>query len=125
VVKYGTVRQSADGNITQHMRFACRTTKATDTHSEQVIVIAFPWQQWLRERAAALRLLVHCLYVALISRYLNSLNESGNYTYHHFNIPCLPGLRMTRTASNNHSSAFCEVKNRVVLVLVRRHILKA
>jgi len=32
------------------MRFACRITKATDTHSEYVIVFAFPLQQWLRER---------------------------------------------------------------------------
>ena len=32
-----------------------RTTwwiKATDTHSEYVILNAFPWQQWLRERAS-------------------------------------------------------------------------
>jgi hypothetical protein len=30
-------------------------TKATDTHSENVILIAFLWQQWLRERASVLR----------------------------------------------------------------------
>jgi len=27
-------------------------TKATDTHSEYVIRTAFPWQQWLGERAS-------------------------------------------------------------------------
>jgi hypothetical protein len=32
-----------------------RITKATDTHSEYVIFIAFPWQQWLGERASMLR----------------------------------------------------------------------
>ena len=37
------------------MRFACSTTKGTDTHSEWVIVIDFPRQQWLRERASVLR----------------------------------------------------------------------
>jgi hypothetical protein len=37
------------------MRFACWITKATDTHSEYVILIAFPVQQWLRERASVLR----------------------------------------------------------------------
>ena len=37
------------------MRFACWITKATDTHSEYVIFIAFPQQQLLRERAPVLR----------------------------------------------------------------------
>jgi hypothetical protein len=43
------------------MRFACWVTKATDTRSEYAILIAFPRQQWLRERASMLRLYVHCL----------------------------------------------------------------
>jgi len=34
------------------MRFACWVTKATDTHSEYVILTAFPRQQWSRERAS-------------------------------------------------------------------------
>jgi hypothetical protein len=55
VRKYGTARQATDYNITQRMRFACWITKATDTHSEYVILIAFPHQQWLRERAFMLR----------------------------------------------------------------------
>jgi hypothetical protein len=44
-------------NITRHMRVACWITKVTDTHSEYVIdlLVAFPWQQWLRERASILR----------------------------------------------------------------------
>jgi hypothetical protein len=37
------------------MRFACWTTKATDTHTEYVIIFAFPRQGWLRERASMLR----------------------------------------------------------------------
>jgi hypothetical protein len=37
------------------MRIACWITKATNTHSEYVIVIAFPLQQWLHERASMLR----------------------------------------------------------------------
>ena len=47
-VRYGTARQATD-NITWRMRFACWITKATDTHSEYVIPIAFPRQQRLRE----------------------------------------------------------------------------
>jgi hypothetical protein len=41
VEKYGTARQTTDDNIIQRMRFACWITKATDTHSEYVIFIAF------------------------------------------------------------------------------------
>jgi hypothetical protein len=45
----------------RRMRTTSRATKATDTHSEYGISIAFPRQQWLRERALILRLYVHCL----------------------------------------------------------------
>jgi len=38
------------------MHFACWVIKATNTHSEYVILIALPRQQWLRERASMLRL---------------------------------------------------------------------
>jgi len=38
------------------MRIACWITQGTDSHSEYVILIAFPLQQWLRERASMLRL---------------------------------------------------------------------
>jgi hypothetical protein len=40
---------------TWRMRIACWITKATDTHSEYVIFIAFTRQKWLRERASLLR----------------------------------------------------------------------
>jgi hypothetical protein len=36
-------------NILRHMRFACWTTKATDTQSEYVTLIAFSRQKRLRE----------------------------------------------------------------------------
>ena len=49
--KYGTARQDTDDNIIRRMRFAWWITKATDTHTEYVILIAFPRQKWLRERA--------------------------------------------------------------------------
>jgi hypothetical protein len=51
VEKYGTARQATDDNTIRRMRFACWVTKATDTHSRCVTLIAFPRQQWLRERA--------------------------------------------------------------------------
>jgi hypothetical protein len=37
------------------MCFACRITKATDTHSDYVIRFAFPQQKWFRKRATMLR----------------------------------------------------------------------
>jgi hypothetical protein len=37
------------------LRIACCITEATNTHSEYVILIAFPLQQLLDERASMLR----------------------------------------------------------------------
>ena len=37
------------------MRIAWWVPKATNTHSEYVILIAFPLQQWLKERALGFR----------------------------------------------------------------------
>ena len=39
--KCSTGRQATHDDIIRCMRFACRVTKATDTHSEYVILIAF------------------------------------------------------------------------------------
>jgi hypothetical protein len=44
-----------DDRIIRRMRFACRITKATNTHFEYVILIGFPRQQWWNERASMLR----------------------------------------------------------------------
>ena len=47
--KYCRAGQATDDKI-QCMHSACCITKATNTHSEYVILIAFPLQQWLYER---------------------------------------------------------------------------
>ena len=39
------------------MRIACWICKATNTHSEYVILPTFPLQQWLHERASILAML--------------------------------------------------------------------
>ena len=44
VEKCGTARQATGDDITRRMRFACWITKATDTHSEYVILMTFPRQ---------------------------------------------------------------------------------
>jgi len=60
--KHGKTRQTTDENIIRRMRFACLIKNATDTHLEYVILIVFPWQQYLHESAILLLLYVHCLY---------------------------------------------------------------
>ena len=55
VEKYGTVGQTTDGNIIRRMRFDCCVNRATSTHSEYVILVACPREQWLRYRASLLR----------------------------------------------------------------------
>jgi len=50
------VRQATDVNIIRHVRVARSIPKATDTHSEYVILIPFPLHQWLCELAPVLRL---------------------------------------------------------------------
>ena len=40
--KYCTAGQAADTNIIRRMSFACCVTGAIDTHSEYVIITAFP-----------------------------------------------------------------------------------
>ena len=49
--------QVTGDNIIRRMPSACWTPKATDTHSEYLIRIAFPLQQWLQEPASLLRTL--------------------------------------------------------------------
>jgi len=44
------------------MRIVCWVPKATNTHSEYVVLIAFPLQQWLQERASTVRYTQNCLY---------------------------------------------------------------
>ena len=56
---HGTAREATDGNTVQHRKYAICIPgiqgKNTDTHSEYLILITFPPQRWLRERASMLR----------------------------------------------------------------------
>jgi hypothetical protein len=65
VEKYGRAGQATDDNTIWRMRFACWITKAIDTRSEYVTLIASPRQQCLSERALILRLYLHCLFCLL------------------------------------------------------------
>jgi hypothetical protein len=60
--------------IIRRMRFACWLPRATDTHSEYVILIAFPRQQWLCKRVSMLRYMYipFFIYPLLIHKPINS-----------------------------------------------------
>ena len=53
VEQHGTEKQAIADNVIRSMRFACWLTWL-QTHSEYIILIAFPRQQWLRERSSML-----------------------------------------------------------------------
>jgi len=61
VEQYDRARQATDNNTIGRMRFAYWMIKATNTHPEYAILIAFPKQQWIRKRASVLHLYVYCL----------------------------------------------------------------
>ena len=73
--KYGTARQATDDNKIRCICIARWISKATDTHSEQVIFIASPQQQWLGERASMLRYMYNaCLVQITVSNEDQSWN---------------------------------------------------
>jgi hypothetical protein len=88
--KYGTAREATDDNTIQRMRFSCWISKSTDTLLEYVLLVAFPQQKWLRERAPILLYTYNaCLVLSgllsdtvMRTRFLNVLKPSGNFTYH-------------------------------------------
>ena len=78
VEKYGKARQ-VTRDIIRRMLFECWISKATDTHSEYIILIAFARQQWLRERVLMLLLYVRCLSYSYDSPWYPRRAESSNY----------------------------------------------
>ena len=67
------------------MRITCWITKATNTHSEYVIFIAFPPQKWLHEHASILRytqtasLSIICMYATSCVCVTEVLRWTGVY----------------------------------------------
>jgi hypothetical protein len=53
--KNGKAGEATDDIVIRSMRFASWMSKATNTHSEWVILITFPRRQWLHGRALLLR----------------------------------------------------------------------
>ena len=67
------------------MRFKCRMTKATNLHSEYVILIAFPQQQRLNERASAFGYTYIACIVTVMpgSRHANTSHQALKWQYIH------------------------------------------
>jgi hypothetical protein len=65
VYLHGTTTQVTDDNLIWRMLFAWWRTKAIDIESEYIILITFPWQQWLCK--LVLRLYPHCLSCSALS----------------------------------------------------------
>jgi hypothetical protein len=72
VEKYGRARQTTDDNIIWCMCFVYWITKATETHSEYVTLIASPRQQSLRELGSVLR---YTLPVLVVPTYNDSFHS--------------------------------------------------
>jgi hypothetical protein len=83
--KYGRAGQATDDNIIQRMRIVCWITKTTNTHSEYVINIVFPWQHWLGECTSVLsHTYTACLLLTrnVIMLYCDRLKHVGGQCMH-------------------------------------------
>jgi hypothetical protein len=86
------------------MRFACWITKVTDTRPEWIILIAFPRQQWLRERASMLRLYVHCTIVLAVVSGVNIYCDKETSMSHAI-TPSVPIMRHVNKTYTLYSTA--------------------
>jgi hypothetical protein len=110
VGKYGTAGQATDGNIIRRMGIACWIPKATDTHSQYVILIDFPLQQWLGERASMLHytyivsfvfiLQSSCIFPKMVFLYIPYLNLSPLCNSQMVPVPLSP-VKQTHIKSYN------------------------
>ena len=54
---------------------ACWIPQAINTHSEYVIIVAFPLQQWLQERASMLRFIAWPVWFTLTTDHLDTRSD--------------------------------------------------
>jgi hypothetical protein len=82
-MRYGTAARTTDDNIKRRMRFECWTTKATNAHSEYVIIIAFRRQKMVMRTSP--QFCVDTYVVSLLSYYYNFARKlSENYYYYYY-----------------------------------------
>ena len=126
--KYGTDGQVTDDNAIRHMRFTWWVTKATDSHSEHVILIDFPLHQWLRESASMLGYRhVACLVQVFIYRHLTEITWQVTYL---ISGNCCNTCRafVTKNQSQYSKSLTASVhwrKSRAVITVIRHFLVCA
>jgi hypothetical protein len=64
------------------LRIAWWITKATNTHSQYVMFIAFPLQQWLQEHASVLRFSTLAVLLLAVSVKISIHQLMGNFLFH-------------------------------------------
>jgi len=75
VGKYSKATEATHDNITRRMHFSCCIPKATNTHLEYLILIAFAQQRWLSESPFTLcYTYIACLFSFVIELTANPLN---------------------------------------------------
>jgi hypothetical protein len=94
--KYVRVRQATDDRIIRCIRFACWIPKAKNTHSEYVILIAFPRQKMGTQTCLNVTficilpvlLCLKCLSSPSYSDNIATLFSSQTRTYHPYTVAC-------------------------------------
>jgi hypothetical protein len=89
------------------MRIACWITKVTDTYSEYVILISFPLQQWLHERASGLRYTYNAWLVLYPALYQVLLSSALPFIYADWNLVCI--CYVCCMPGSSHHSRFCQL----------------
>jgi len=79
-----TVQTDKPQTTIWRVRVACCIPKATNAHSEYVILIAFLLQQWLHERAS----IPHYAYTACLVKTVDEENGTADAEQRHYNINC-------------------------------------
>jgi hypothetical protein len=80
--KYCTAGQATDDSRIRRMRFTWWINKATNTHSEYLILNAFPLQHWLHERATVLHYVyIASLYIYEITSHIKLVHDRLPLTY--------------------------------------------
>ena len=92
--KCGTARKATDDNIIRRMRIGCWVTKATNTHSEFVMLTAFFTTTMVTRRASIFRLYVQ--YIACVAETTNfdrHPRRQANISIVQNRLICLPFFR--------------------------------
>jgi len=103
MIKFVTTRWATDNRIIRRTCFACRMTKATETHSEYERHSAHHCQHWLHERAWILSYIyIICLVQNQKQFFISSPHHSITVLklpgyYMHYALPTIPSLLVVHT----------------------------